>query len=112
MFKLCKKCGQQWSDRESFLNDKNITLVGYQVHFEELSLGLFLFNHSCKTTLSIKAGLFTDLYDGPVFTKKATGSKECGEFCLDQLDLSTCSAQCECAYVREIIQIIKHMTKQ
>lgn len=108
MFKHCNKCGRQWETRKSFLNDKEIVIVGYQVHFEELMLGLFLFNHGCKTTLSLSADLFIDLYDGPVFSERVIGTEKCPGFCLDQSNLSPCPASCECAYVRETMQIIKN----
>ena len=111
MFKLCKNCGQQWATREDFLNDTDIALVGYQAHFEELTLGLFLFNHICKTTLSLHAGEFTDLYDGPVFSEWKTGKEECPGYCLKVSSLDPCSAKCEGAYVRETMQIIKSRPK-
>jgi hypothetical protein len=110
-FKRCPTCGFEWDFRESFLRDSNIDIIGYQAHFEELTAGLFLFNHLCRTTFSIKADDFKDLYDGPIFTERATGSEECPGYCLHQHELRRCAAQCECAYVREIIQIIKDWPK-
>lgn len=108
MFKICAKCGQKWETRKEFLDDKSLELIGYQVCFEELELGLFLFNHSCQTTLGISAEEFTDLYDGPVFAERLTGSEQCHGYCLDQSSLSSCTAKCDCAYVREALQIIKN----
>ncbi len=107
MFKKCSKCGYEWKSREIFLNDKNIDLVGYQVHFEELALGIFLFNHTCRTTLGINAKEFTDLYDGPVFTENVARGEQCPDYCLDQSNLMSCAVKCECAYVREVLQIIR-----
>ena len=111
VFKKCFVCGFEWSSREDFLIDPAIEIIGYQVNFEELTLGLFLFNHSCRGTLSIPAGDFTDLYDGQVFSERATGSEECPGYCLVQNQLLPCQAQCECTYIREIIQFIKNWTK-
>ena len=76
-FKTCPKCGFVWSTREAFLDDTDLDLIGYQVNFEELALGYFLFNHSCKDTLSLPAGDFMDLYKGHVFKERATGSDQC-----------------------------------
>ncbi len=115
MFKLCKNCGQQWATRDDFLNDTDISLIGYQAHFEELTLGLFLFNHICKTTLSLHAEKFTDLYDGPVFSEWKTGKEECPGYCLKTSSLDQCTAKCEGAYIRETMQIIRarqNVTKQ
>ena len=105
-------CGVAWPTREAFLEDPALTLIGYQVNFDELKLGLFLFNHTCKNTLSVRAGDFWDLYDGPVFRERATGGEECPEYCLHQEELSTCPARCECAFVREILQVIKNWPKK
>ena len=108
MFKQCPKCAYLWNDRRMFLSDPDIQMIGYQVNFENLELGYFLFNHlSCGTTLAISASLFIDLYDGPIYAQPKTGSEECEQHCLYQNDLESCSVPCECAYVREIIQIVK-----
>ena len=110
-FKQCTSCGFKWSTRDQFLEDPDIELVGYQVNFVELLAGFFLFNHSCGTTLAVLSEAFEDLYDGPVFSERATGSEECQKHCLHEDDLSPCPAQCECAFVREIIQYIKSWSK-
>ncbi len=107
IFKICSKCGVGWKDRKSFLDDVNITMLGYQAHFKRLTAGLFLFNHSCHGTLSIEAHEFADLYDGPIFQDKLTGSDDCPGYCLHEKILDPCIVHCECAYVREIIQILK-----
>ncbi len=108
MFKQCSKCNEKWETREDFLNDEGLKLLGYQVNFEELELGIILFNHSCLSTIGIHAKGFADLYDGPVFAMRETGGEQCPEYCLDQSNLMPCAVECECAYVREILQIIKN----
>ena len=108
MFKQCTKCKQIWQNRNAYLSDPEIHMIGYQVNFEDLQLGFFLFNHmSCATTLAIHAAQFIDLYEGPVYSQSKTGTDECDEHCLHKNDLEPCGSQCECAYVREIIQIVK-----
>ena len=111
-FKICPSCGTNWKSREDFLSDPDIDLVGYQVHFEELTAGLFLFNHLCKTTMSILAADFIDLYNGPVFSERANATEACEELCLNDDELEPCHAKCECAYVREILQIIRKWPKR
>ena len=62
-FKVCTLCGETWKSREAFLADPRVRVIGYQVHFQDLQTGMFLFNHdACCTTLAIDASLFTDLY--------------------------------------------------
>jgi len=111
-FKHCTTCGFGWPTREHFLEDPNLVIIGYQVSFEELEAGIFLFNHSCGTTLAIRAHNFKNLYDGPIFAERAHGTEECSEYCLHQHDLRPCPVNCECAYVREIIQLIKNWHKR
>jgi len=109
MFKVCTMCQHRWEDRNAYLSDPDIVMIGYQVNFENLQLGLFLFNHrSCETTLAIDAAHFADLYDGPVYAQSKAGTDECDERCLHQHDLEPCAGHCECAYVREIIQILRN----
>ena len=111
-FKKCTFCRYQWYTREDFLKDPSLDLIGYQVNFENLSLGLFLFNHlSCGTTIGIAAGLFRDLYEGPVYQQRQTATEQCPEYCLREKQLQPCPAECECAYVREIIQTVRQWPK-
>lgn len=112
LFKRCALCGAQWHSREQFLSDPGIELVGYQVNFSMLKLGLLLFNHACKTTLAVYAKHFENLYDGPVFASRATGSEDCPGYCLHRCELRPCPTRCECAYIREILSVIKAWPKQ
>ena len=105
-FKNCPVCGVCWQSRKAFLVDPDLTYLGYQAHFEALTTGLFFFNHTCKTTLALEVKQFRDLYDGPVFTERQTGTDACPGHCLYRESIEPCPAQCECAFVRELIQII------
>ena len=111
-FKKCSACGFVWSDRNDFLGDPDIALIGYQAYFKHLTAGLFLFNHECKGTLAIYAMVFADLYDGPIFTERMTDEPECSGNCFHESDLRPCPNQCECAFVREIIQKINNWPKR
>jgi len=106
-FNVCPNCNFVWDNRADFLDDSEVTIIGYQVHFKMLETGLFLFNHSCKGTFSLEVSAFNDLYDGPVFVERATGSDSCPGHCLHESLLEPCPAQCECAYVREIIRLLQ-----
>ncbi len=107
-FKQCPKCKTIWRERSEFLNDPDIKLIGYQANFRNLELGLLMFNHmTCRTTLSLEAGKFSDMYKGPVFKSRLTGSDQCPGYCLHKSVLRPCPEECECAYVRSIIDMIK-----
>lgn len=112
-FKICTCCRFRWSDRETFLSDPMTRIIGYQVNFKELEAGFFLFDHlACKGTISIGVYAFSDLYDGEVFEERKTGSQECPGFCLREDLLDRCPAKCECAYVREILHIVRIWPKE
>jgi hypothetical protein len=112
VFKRCTCCNIPWLSRSQFLGDDDIELIGYQVNFGHLQLGYFLFNHlTCESTIAVHAGLFRNLYDGPVFSKRLTLSESCPGYCLHKDNLDACDAPCECAYVRAIMQIVRDWPK-
>lgn len=107
-FKTCPLCRYAWRSREDFLQDPTIRLCGYQVDFEDLVEGIFLFNHiACGTTLSVEVKQFRNLHSGPVFRERKTGTEDCPGHCLRTDDLAPCPEHCECAWVREVIQKIR-----
>lgn len=113
VFKVCG-CGRQWKEREEFLSDPDVRLAGYQVNFVELRQGFFLFNHivpRCGSTLAVVVDRFVDLYSGAVFTRRASGSSECPGSCLRRGDLTPCPVECECAYVRHVLEQVSRWPK-
>jgi hypothetical protein len=111
-FKTCTFCGHVWDRRDDFLADPQVSLVGYQAFFPDLELGLFLFNHlECTTTLAIHAREFVDLYHGPIYGERMTDHEDCLSRCKDSWDLETCPNECECAYVREVVQVVGQWPK-
>lgn len=112
VFKRCPTCGTVWQSQDDLLSDPRVRLAGYQVHFDELGLGLFYFDHACGTTLVTTVGDFRHLYDGPAYTTRKTGTEECPEYCLNKRELRPCPAECDCAQVRETLQLIHHWPKR
>jgi len=111
IFKKCGCCAFSWKSRDDFLGDPAVKIIGYQSFPSELMSGAFLFNHSCGTTLALKVGSFRSLYDGPVYCEHLIGEEECPEYCLREDSLEPCPERCECAYVREIIQMLRTWPK-
>lgn len=112
IFKQCPCCSFTWASRDEFLADPNLDLNGYQVNFQNLEGGMFLFTHnteSCQSTMTIMMGVFRDLYSGATYTENKALSEECPRYCIEENQLSRCDALCECAFVREILQIILQM---
>ena len=115
VFKICSLCGHIWKTRDDFLSDPQIRLGGYQARLKELVAGIFLFTHvrsDCKTTLGLRAEVFADLYDGPIFTDRLTDTESCPQYCKKPSELDPCPNKCECAFVREILQIVKDWSKR
>lgn len=111
-YKQCPCCQNYWLTREELLQDASVELIGYQANFIYLELGFFLFNHlDCESTIAIPANRFRDLYDGPVFAQRLYGTEFCQGLCEDIEYLDPCENQCECAYVREIMQVIRSWPK-
>ena len=111
-FKICPHCGKTWPDRDVFLEDPGLEVIGYQVDFEAIERGLFLFNHhDCKTTLAIPAARFMDLHNGPFFSERKTGSESCPGHCLRRHELEPGPAECACAWVRDVLQFIRQRPK-
>jgi hypothetical protein len=108
-FQVCDCCGTIWPTRDAFLSDGNLRVDGYKPNFQTLEEGLFFITHDrdeCGATLAIAARNFLGLYGGPRYTERKTFSDECSRYCLDPEKLDRCAALCECAFVREVLQII------
>ena len=113
VFKKCTCCDYPWLSRGEFLADIQLVFVGYQVNFSNLELGYFLFNHTaCQSTIAVPAGYFKDLYDGPIFSERKTNSENCPGYCCERDAFGRCEQECECAYVREIIHIVRQWPKK
>lgn len=109
VFKTCTFCEAKWATRDAFLADPEVSIIGYQVDFQDANEGLFLFNHStpaCRTTMGIKVKEFLDLYAGPTYSKDAWGTDICEGRCVVVHDLVMCKAPCKRVHIRAIIQII------
>jgi hypothetical protein len=114
-FKICPNCKKEWETQEKFLSDSEIKIIGYKADFEKLEYGLFFFNHlqnECKSTITIDVLEFRNIYKGSVSSERGTGLDGCPGYCLDRNQLERCNELCECAYVRDIIQVIKGYPKK
>lgn len=110
IFKTCPMCLTEWVTRDEFLDDQTLEINGYGVDFEKLEWSLFYFTHTkegCGSTIALEAKDFLDLYSGKKYTKRRTGQEDCPGYCLDKKQLNRCDAHCECAFNREIIELIK-----
>ncbi len=109
-FKTCSGCGKNWLTQNKFLEDIDLKLNGYKADFEKLEYGLLFFTHdqeNCHSTLAIEVVEFMNLHTGPIHPLRRTGLSDCPGYCRDTEQLARCEAVCECAFVRDIIHVIK-----
>jgi len=113
-FKICTNCSRSWKTLEDFLSDPELKMNGYQVHFDDLEGGLFFFTHhqeGCFTTLAIPVTEFLSLNDRPLLAKRDKQLCIGSEFCVHQNDVSPRPVECECIWVRDILQTIRAWPK-
>jgi hypothetical protein len=111
-FKTCPCCGKSWPTRQEFVAEESLQLNGYMADFEKLDYGLLFFTHEvddCRSTMAVEVSTLKDLYQGPVYKERLTGTETCPGYCRDQGNLNRCEAKCECAYVRELMQVLQKM---
>ena len=110
-FKQCPCCEYVWDSREDFLSDSSLRLNGYQADLDRLEEGLLFFTHEqgdCHSILAIEVSELMDLYQGPRYQQRLWDTEQCPRYCRQQTNLQQCNAMCECAFVRELIQMLKH----
>lgn len=105
-FMICERCQVKWQTRNDFMADEEVVCIGYQANYKSLEKGLFLFSHSCQNSLFVAVCVFSDLYAGPVFGECLVGTEKCSGYCLHRNILKPCPRECECAYVREVLQLL------
>jgi hypothetical protein len=74
---------------------------------------MFFFTHKkkgCFSTMVVEVSEFLNLYDGPRYREHKPGEEICPGYCHEKSNLERCDALCECAFVREITQILKQKT--
>ena len=112
-FKTCPCCGSEWQTREEMLQDPEVEAIGYQVNFAELVLGLLLFNHlGCGGTYACHVQAMADLHDGPIYEDRLTSTSDCPSYCLREDELRPCPNQCECAFVRAVLDKMANWPKR
>jgi len=108
IFKICPTCRNVWKSRDLYLQDSKIRLLGYQPHFENHTVGFFLFDHQpCGTSMAIPLSVFRDVYPEPIFQSHVPES-EAPSLCLHSRASRMCPSECECSSVQQLIQIIQH----
>ena len=109
-FKQCPLCEATWVDLSDFVTDLCLRVDGYQACFPDPEWGLILLTHEadhCGTTLAVRATFLKVLHDGPFWSEHRTGLDDCLRLCLDQGRLEECTAECDMAWVRAVLQWLR-----
>lgn len=114
-FRVCPSCQYVWENRNDFLSDPDVKVVGYQVNYDDPDSGLVLFNHQvpmCGTTLMIEVLAFSDFYHGPICEDLLENTAQCPGYCRNMYSLERCAQECKCTFARDILQIIRDWPKR
>ena len=109
-FKHCTLCPALWVEAEDFIRDLELRVEGYLAAFTNPEEGLILVTHrkaECGTTLAIPAGALRRFYHGPEYVAHHTGDDDCRRLCVTRDELEACDVECDMAWVREIIQLLR-----
>jgi hypothetical protein len=112
-FKVCPTCSKGWNTPDDFLSDPELKLAGYQVNFADLEGGLFYFTHGaghCGTTLAVPAKTFTHLSSRSFLNHRGEKPEGCTELCVRKGSLDPCPTDCECLWVRDVMEAIRGWT--
>tara|TARA_Y100000589_G_C26822007_1_gene494263 strand:- start:98 stop:493 length:396 start_codon:yes stop_codon:yes gene_type:complete len=105
-------CAAVWRDRDEFIVDNSLVINGYQTNFDYLEHGLFYFTHEvegCFSTMAMKVKEFFGLNPQKKYTQRKTLTEHCPRHCLDKDNLQMCPAECEYAYVRDLLGTLQRL---
>jgi hypothetical protein len=108
-YKTCTLCNFEWQNVNEIIQDRTLSLNGYQASFPDPKDGFFLLTHKkpgCLTTIAVLAADFKPLYKGPIYTNHNTGSASCPGKCNCESNFETCTEKCDMAWAREIMQLM------
>ena len=109
VFKRCSTCDREWSTRDEFLHDPEVVLVGYQSTFTVTEPGLFLFNHSCDSTIAIDADAFADMYGEEIRQSCEAHLDNHPEYCCKGMTGEDEPKACICKFSRTIVDTLRTM---
>jgi len=108
-FKTCPRCSFSWDSRKAFLADPKLELKRYKADLKAPQYGMFFFTHqtaSCSSTITMLVNDFRSLYPGKISPKNKAFSEDCPGYCLEETQLARCDVSCQCAFARDIVQIL------
>ena len=111
-FKTCPTCAAQWEDRKQFLGDPCLKLLGYQSTFTMGQPGLFLFNHSCGSTIALEATTFEDIYDGDIYRHCEAHYSNHADYCCKADTGEKHVKTCVCQFATEMATTLQQIMNE
>jgi hypothetical protein len=102
IFKTCPSCEAVWATRSDFLADREVLLVGYQSSYTVSQPGLFLFNHSCDSTIAVDASDFKDMYNEDICQSCEAHRKHHPAHCCKGMTGEDKPKKCVCKFSKAI----------
>jgi hypothetical protein len=109
-FRICGACKYAWPTWDGFVQDRAVRFLGLQSVAVEPDCNLFVFEHSCGSSVSVLARRLRHLLpetesDGP--RPFLFGDRECRGHCQVPSDLEMCDAPCGNVRDRTLILLIQ-----
>jgi hypothetical protein len=108
-FRACGSCRRLWPTAAAFLEDPALSVVGLQVAEHLPEANLIVFEHSCGSSVSVRASRLRFLLPDPAEggdLPDLFGGKECQELCRRLEEWTTCDRPCVNARDRRLLQIV------
>jgi hypothetical protein len=101
-FKHCTLCQARWETPLAMTEDPSLKALGMVVDFEDPYRTLFLFNHTCGTTLSLTADDLLPLLPS-LSGEMLAGLEGCPRHCFKFDNLEPCGESCNNAPLRQLL---------
>jgi len=108
-FRTCGSCRRHWPTAAAFLEDAGVRVVGLQVAQHLPDANLIIFEHSCGSSVSVRAArlrfLLADPDEGSDLPDMFD-SEECQGLCKRLEEWKVCDRPCANARDRQLLQMV------
>lgn len=111
-FKTCGCCKSEWPTWDHFVQDPSVRLLGLQSVASFPDANLLVFEHRCRSSISVLTKRVRHLLpppgpNGPA--ERLLGTEQCRGHCAFLGDMEMCDAPCRNARDRQLIQLVERI---
>jgi hypothetical protein len=111
-FLRCGSCGATWARWQDCLLDAELRLLGLQVVAHLPQANLLVFEHRCRTTVSVLAQRLHPLLEADdAALPRLYGGDQCSQHCLTLDNLLGCDRRCANARYRRLAQLVAEIKR-